>query len=178
MKERQDGNAGQKAQVTQVDVDTCCVCTRTYSNYRCACPCIGTGIYKENRGIKVEYKPMFTPFILTFLLSADQRCVVVASQSSLIWEHGAVTAEHNDTTHQHARARAHTHTHPHNPSSRKQERSSCELHSSVQIEGDTGRLVNRHRCTELSRTESGRKRKVTLSQWEGSDKVNNTCCKT
>ncbi len=52
------------------------------------------------------------------------------------------------------------------------------MHSSVQIEGDTGRLVNRHRCTELSRTESGRKRKVTLSQWEGSNKVNNTCCVT
>lgn len=52
------------------------------------------------------------------------------------------------------------------------------MHSSVQIEGDTGRLVNRHRCTELSRTESGRKRKVTLSQWEGSGKVNNTCCVT
>lgn len=48
----------------------------------------------------------------------------------------------------------------HNPSSGKQERSSCELHSSVQIEGETSRLVNRHRCTELSRTESGRKRKV------------------
>lgn len=75
------------------------------------------------------------------------------------------------------------HTNAHSPthaglSSGKQERSSCELHSSVQIEGDTGRLVNRHRCTELSRTESGRKRKVTLSQWEGSDKVNNTCCVT
>ena len=108
---------------------------------------------------------------------------MVASQSSLIWEHGAVTAKHNDTTHTThthtcSHTRTHTHTNTHSPSSGKQERSSCELHSSVQIEGDTGRLVNRHRCTELSRTESGRKRKVTLSQWEGSGKVNNTCCVT
>lgn len=105
---------------------------------------------------------------------------MVESQSSLIWEHGAVTTEHNDTIHTHTQPHMHrlTHTHTTNPTSGKQERSSCELHSSVQIEGDTGRLVNRHRCTELSRTESGRKRKVTLSQWEGSDKVNNTCCVT
>lgn len=81
-------------------------------------------------------------------------------------------------THTHTRSHARTHTNTRSPSSGKQERSSCELHSSVQIEGDTGRLVNRHRCTELSRTESGRKRKVTLSQWEGSGKVNNTCCMT
>lgn len=36
---------------------------------------------------------------------------MVASQSSLIWEHGAVTAEHNDTTHTRSQARAHTQTH-------------------------------------------------------------------
>lgn len=48
----------------------------------------------------------------------------------------------------------------------------------TQIEGDAGRLVNRHRCTDLSRTVCGRKGKVTLSQREGGDKVNNTCCVT
>lgn len=60
----------------------------------------------------------------------------------------------------------------------RQERSSCEPRSSQQIEGDEGRLVNRHRCTDLSRTVCGRKRKVTLSRREGGDKVNNTCCVT
>lgn len=60
----------------------------------------------------------------------------------------------------------------------RQERSSCELRSSHQIEGDSGRMVNRHRCTDLSRTVCGGKRKVTLSRREGGDSVNDTCCIT
>lgn len=60
----------------------------------------------------------------------------------------------------------------------RRERSSCELCSSHQIEGDAGRMVNRHRCTDLSRRVCGGKTKVTLSRQEGGDAVNNTCCVT
>lgn len=60
----------------------------------------------------------------------------------------------------------------------RQERSSCEPRSSHQIEGDAGRMVNRHRCRDLSRTVCGGKRKVTLSQREGGDAVNNMGCVT
>lgn len=69
MKERQERNAGQKAQVTQVDADICCVRTRTYSNNTRACPAWGYPrryICKENRGITEEYNTVFTPFIQTF----------------------------------------------------------------------------------------------------------------
>lgn len=39
-------------------------------------------------------------------------------------------------------------------------------------------MVNRRRCTDLSRTVCGRKRKVTLSRWEGGVAVDNTCSVT
>lgn len=43
-----------------------------------------------------------------------------------------------------------------NPSSGEQQRSSWELLSSAETGAETGRLVNRRRCTELSRTRQER----------------------
>ena len=63
MKERQERNAGQKAQVTQVDADICCVRTRTYSNDTHACPQaqrarIHSGIYvKKTEGSQKNITP-------------------------------------------------------------------------------------------------------------------------
>lgn len=58
----------------------------------------------------------------------------------------------------------------------RQERSSCGPRSSHQIEGDAGRLVNRHRCTDLSRTVCGRTGKVTLSPREGGGSQQHVLC--
>lgn len=161
-------NAGQKAQVTELVVKVWVEGSNLSK--------LDVSICKKTTEGRTQNPPLIS-FYLNFTCFPDQSSATVASHSSLIWERSAVTAEYNHTTHTHTDL-CRTHTHTHSPSSGKQERSSCELHSSVQIEGDTGKLVNRHRCTELSRTESGRKRKVTLSQWEGTDKVNNTCCMT
>lgn len=110
------------------------------------CMYVSIQVYTEKQVQSMQNVKSCLLLHLNFICFAIKtRCTMTENQSSLIWEHGAVTTEHNDTTHTQK-------THTHNPTSGKQERSSCELHSSVQIEGDTGRLVNRHRCTELSNT--------------------------
>lgn len=67
----------------------------------------------NNRIVKVKYNTHVYSLCLNFTCFCDQRCVVVARQSSLIWEHGAVTAEHNDTTREYALSHTHTHAKTH-----------------------------------------------------------------